>query len=268
MMERQALTALLERVARGELSPEQAVEEAALAPLRASLSPLEDDAVDLRLDHGRGLRCGSPEVVYAEGKTVDQVVRAATALAAEAPRLLVTRADEDQAAALCAALPEAIHEPAARTVAWRDAAHPASPAEGRVLILAAGTSDLPVAEEARVTTTWLGAKAELLADVGVAGLHRILSQVERIRTADALVVVAGMEGALPSVVAGLSPKPLIAVPTSVGYGASYGGLAALLAMMNGCAPGVGVVNIDNGFGAAVLAVRIAHAACGLHVSPP
>ena len=119
-----------------------------------------------------------------------------------------------------------------------------------------------------LTTTWLGAKAELLADVGVAGLHRILSQVERIRTADALVVVAGMEGALPSVVAGLSPKPLIAVPTSVGYGASYGGLAALLAMMNGCAPGVGVVNIDNGFGAAVLAVRIAHAACGLHASPP
>jgi len=262
-MERQQLEDLFTRLANGEINPQDALEEAALAPLRAAVH----EYPELVPDHGRGLRCDAPEVIYAEGKSVEQAVRAATTLAQSSARLLMTRATAEQAEAVQVELPAADYDALARTVRWHDPAQTSPAPSGKVLVVAAGTSDLPVAQEALVTARWMGSQAEIITDVGVAGLHRIVGKIERLRTADALVVVAGMEGALPSVVAGLVQAPLVAVPTSVGYGASYGGLAALLAMLNACAPGIGVVNIDNGFGGGFLAARIARAACGLQGFP-
>ncbi len=263
-MDRERLDALLRAVAAGRTTPEEAREELARLPFRRD--------GDLALDHHRELRCGEPEVVLGAGKTPEQVVAAARALAEAQGRVLVTRLDPEAAAAVQSALPEAEHDAAARTVTWVE--RPAPPLPGRVLVVSAGASDLPVAAEAAVTARFLGATTEALTDVGVAGLPRLLAEVERLRTADVLVVAAGMEGALPSVVAGLVAAPVVAVPTSVGYGASFGGLAALLAMLNACAPGISVVNLDNGFGAAVSAVRILRAARDLHApdapcsSPP
>jgi hypothetical protein len=213
----------------------------------------ELDLGHTRLDIGRAVRCGHPEVVYGEGKTPQQVLEIARAALAAHDRLLVTRASEETAALLTAELDRARHHELARAVTV-ELDEPA--AEGSVVVVCAGTSDLPVAEEAAVTARMLGARVETLSDVGVAGLHRLLAHVDRLRTARALVVVAGMEGALPSVVAGLVDRPVIAVPTSVGYGASLGGIAALLAMLNSCAAGVSVVNIDNGFGAGYQAAQI------------
>ncbi len=224
--------------------------EAALASLRRL------DVEDLgfaRLDHHRGLRCGLPEVVFGQGKSPEQVAAVARALADRSGRVLVTRAEPAAAAAVLEALPDARWEREARCVVLDRA--PAEPV-GRVLVVAAGTADRPVAEEARVTAEAAGSLVETMHDVGVAGIHRLLAGAERLRRARCVVVVAGMEGALPSVVGGLCDVPVVAVPTSVGYGASFGGLAALLAMLNSCAAGVGVVNIDNGFGAGVLASRI------------
>lgn len=219
-------------------------------------SPTGTDLEDIaRLDLGRAARRGYPEAVFCEGKTADQVGRIAAALAEQSQVSLFTRVREEHVAAITAALPDATYDADARLVAWPPT--PPEPTGGPVLVLAAGTSDLPVAREALLTARYLGRNADLVVDVGVAGLHRILAQIPRLQTAKAIVIAAGMDGALPSVVAGLVSAPVIAVPTSVGYGAAFEGLAALLTMLNACAPGVAVVNIDNGYGAGHLAAQIA-----------
>ena len=223
----------------------------------------EDPIADLgfaRVDLDRERRTGDPEVVYAAGKTPDQVVEILTRLHAAHPSraVLATRVSVEAAAAVSLALPEAVHDEEARAVTLGPLPAP----QGRVCVVAAGTSDGPVAAEAALACRVHGAGVEQITDVGVAGLHRLLAVRDRLDAADSLIVVAGMEGALPSVVGGLVGVPLIAVPTSVGYGASFGGLAALLAMLNSCAPGVTVVNIDNGYGAGVAAARIARRARG------
>ncbi len=230
---------LLAAVAAGEVSPEDALARFATAPY--------DDLGHSLVDTHRGLRTGDPEVVYAAGKTTQQVLDNVAALRERSDRVLVTRCTPELAAALGGT---------GRTVL---VGTPKAPS-GLVAVIAAGTSDGPVAEEAAVTATAFGACVERVDDVGVAGLHRLLSARDLLDRADVLVVVAGMEGALPSVVGGLVGTPMVAVPTSVGYGASFGGLAALLAMLNSCAPGVTVVNIDNGFGAGVFAARVARRA--------
>ncbi len=207
------------------------------------------------LDLDRTQRRGYPEAVYCEGKTPDQLRTIAAALREKDARTIFTRADAERAAAILQVLPDAGHDPDSRLLWWP--AVPPEPSGGLVVVAAAGTSDLPVAREAQRTAELLGRRTELVADVGVAGLQRILRRLDLLRSAAVVVVVAGMDGALPSVVAGLVSAPVVAVPTSVGYGASFDGLAALLTMLNACAPGVAVVNIDNGFGAGHLAAQIA-----------
>ncbi|GIF04911.1 nickel pincer cofactor biosynthesis protein LarB [Actinoplanes siamensis] len=207
------------------------------------------------LDLRRTARRGYPEAVYCSGKTPAQVAAIAAAVGQRPDVItLFTRAGAEHADAVRAALPDAHHDPDAALLAWPPALPP--PAGGTVLVVAAGTSDLPVAREALLTARYLGREADLIVDVGVAGLHRILGHLPALRAAQAIVVAAGMDGALPSVVAGLVTAPVIAVPTSVGYGAAFNGLAPLLAMLNACAPGVAVVNIDNGYGAGHLAAQI------------
>ena len=232
------LASLLREVKRGAVTPARAARRIAEAPLEQ----LEFAA----LDHQRALRTGFPEVVFGLGKTPAQLVGIVRRLSARHGVVLATRVDEAGRAALAAEFPAAVLHERARCVVLRR--RPAR-LRGRVLVLCAGTADLPVAEEAVVTLRTLGSRAELIADVGVAGLHRLLAHRARLRGARALVVVAGLEGALPSVVGGLTDRPLIAVPTSVGYGSHLRGLAPLLAMLNSCAAGVTVVNVDNGFGA-------------------
>jgi hypothetical protein len=213
-----------------------------------------------RLDTDRMRRTGDPEVVYGAGKTPPQVVSLLRHLHEEHPEraVLATRLGDDALQAVRLEVPGAEVDTVARTATLG----PLPDVHGRVAVVAAGTSDAPVAREAAVTVRVFGAEVDQVTDVGVAGLHRLLGERDRLDEADCLVVVAGMEGALPSVVGGLTGVPLVAVPTSVGYGASFGGLAALLAMLNSCAPGVTVVNIDNGFGAGVFAARVARRAGG------
>ena len=205
------------------------------------------------VDHHRALRKGFPEVVLGEGKTPEQTAAIAEKLAAQSDRVLVTRVDVEAYRLIKERLPDAVYHASARAVTVDRSREPRRPG---VAVLCAGTSDLPVAEEASVTAELMGSTVDRLYDVGVAGIHRLLDKLETISAAKALVAVAGMEGALPSVVAGLVAAPVVAVPTSVGYGASFRGLAPLLAMLNSCAPGVAVVNIDNGFGAGYLAAVI------------
>ena len=247
-----ALLELLERVKAGRLAP-----EAAAGRLRDL--PFEDLG-HARVDHHRALRNGFPEVIFGAGKTARQVVEIARSLIARDQTALVTRASAEQAAALLELSPRARHHETARIVEIP----PKNPPEpvGEVAIVCAGTSDLPVAEEAAVTARALGSGVTRVYDAGVAGLHRLLAEVETLRRANAVVAVAGMEGALPSVVAGLVARPVIAAPTSVGYGASLGGLTALFAMLNSCASGLSVVNIDNGFGAGCQAHLINKGAAG------
>lgn len=209
----------------------------------------------VRLDHDRAPRRGFAEAVLCEPKTVDQVRAIAREVGVRGARTLFTRATPEQAAAVLAELPDAAHDPRARLVAWP--AEPPEPRGGAVVVLAAGTSDLPVAAEAALTAEHLGRRCTLVVDVGVAGLHRVLEHLDLLRAARAIVVVAGMDGALPGVVAGLVAAPVVAVPTSVGYGAAFEGLAPLLTMLTACAPGVAVVNIDNGYGGGHLAAQIA-----------
>lgn len=245
-MDRERLRALLEAVREGRVAPEAALESLARAPYV--------EVPDLRIDVHRALRQGLPEVIYGAAKTPRQIVDAVRALLAEGQPGLVTRIGADAAQAVLAELPGGEYLSEARLLCFGP---PASPSGlGSVLVVCAGTADLPVAREASELARRFGNKVELLADVGVAGLHRLLDKLELLRSARVLIVVAGMEGALPSVVAGLVAAPVIAVPTSIGYGASFGGVAALLGMLNSCAPNVGVVNIDNGFGAAALATLI------------
>jgi hypothetical protein len=238
-MKRDDLQSLLRRVRRGELTPARAARLIGEAPL--------EELAFATLDHQRALRVGFPEVVFGQGKTPAQIVAIVERLFRRGGLVLATRVDDAARAALRHAFPRAVVHDRARVAVLRRGRAPAG--RGRVLVVCAGTADLPVAEEALVTARTLGSRAELIADVGVAGLHRLLAHRRRLRGARVVVVVAGLEGALPSVVGGLTDRPVIAVPTSVGYGAHFRGLAPLLAMLNSCAAGVTVVNVDNGFGA-------------------
>ena len=240
------LQRLLEAVASGEVSPEAALKDLAELPYA--------DLGFAKLDLHRELRNGLPEAVYAEGKRTEDLKAIVERMLRAHGRVLLTRVRPEAAAELLAGHPAAVYHERARILA---VGGPPTPLPGAIAVLAAGTSDLGVAEEAAVCASWFGHAVERCYDVGVAGLHRLLGNLQAIRQADVVIAVAGMDGALPTVVASLVPAPVVAVPTSVGYGASFGGLAALLTMLNGCAPGVGVVNIDNGYGAAVLASRIA-----------
>jgi NCAIR mutase (PurE)-related protein len=239
-MLRDKLKELLEDVSKGTLSVEQGLS-------RLKYLPFEDLGF-ARVDAHRSLRKGFPEVVFGEGKTPEQVVAVSDRIIAGGGPLLVTRVPPDTAEALLARFPECKHDPDGRTVHFIGQ-EPPDQGRGTILVLCAGTSDLPVAQEAALTAWIMGNRVERLFDVGVAGIHRLLDDRDKLEQAEVVVVVAGMEGALPSVVGGLVDRPVVAVPTSVGYGASFGGLAALLGMLNSCAAGVTVVNIDNGFGA-------------------
>jgi NCAIR mutase (PurE)-related protein len=209
-----------------------------------------------KVDHHRALRTGMPEVIFAAGKTPPQLTSIFEHMAKAGGNVLATRASREMFEAVARVEPRAEYHEMARAITLTQA--PAAPGKGTVAVVCAGTSDLPVAEEAAVTASLMGNSVELIADVGVAGIHRLLAQKESLQTARVLIVCAGMEGALPTVVAGLVKAPVLAVPTSVGYGASFGGVAALLGMLNTCAPNVSVVNIDNGFGAACIASIINH----------
>ncbi|MBI3992465.1 MAG: nickel pincer cofactor biosynthesis protein LarB [Candidatus Lambdaproteobacteria bacterium] len=244
-MNRDALLALLRDIQAGACTPAQAIR----AVERESFQELGF----ARLDHQRATRTGFPEVVLAQGKTAHQLRRICQEHLRVHARLLVTRLTPEVYETVARDLPPGHYNAAARTLSF---GLETVTGAGCVLVLCAGTADLPVAEEALETARLMGSRVELVADVGVAGLHRLLDVEPRLHAARVLVVVAGMEGALPSVVGGLVRVPVIAVPTSVGYGASFGGVAALLAMLNSCAPGVSVVNIDNGFGAGYVAALI------------
>ena len=254
-MDPSRLRSLLARVRRGEVTPAEAFDALASLPFEHTGSAT--------VDHHRGIRQHLPEVVFAQGKTAAQCVEIARAVVARSGRCLATRVSSDQAEALAAEFgDEASWSQLGRAVVVRRgrakrAAGVRVPSGAFVLVVSAGTSDLPVAEEAAVTLEFMGVPVRRVYDAGVAGIHRVLAHLEALRSASAVVVVAGMEGALASVVGGLTPRPVIAVPTSVGYGASFGGLAALLAMLNSCAAGVTVVNIDNGFGGGYAAGVIA-----------
>jgi NCAIR mutase (PurE)-related protein len=245
-MNRDDLQKLLRRVRTGNLSVAKAVEELRHLPY--------EDLGFARMDNHRALRQGLPEVIFCQGKSVEQVTAIAERSLRRNGALLATRASREVFEAIKTTEPRAAYHSLSRVVVVKPL-RPAPPI-GQVLVLSAGTSDIPVAEEACVTADFLGSRAEALYDVGVAGLHRILDNRPALESAQVLIVVAGMDGVLPSVVGGLVDKPVIAVPTSVGYGASFQGLAALLTMLNSCAAGVAVVNIDNGFGAGVMAHRI------------
>jgi len=222
--------------------------------LRAFQSAPLADLGFAQVDTHRALRKGFPEVIFGSGKTPEQVVGIAVKILTQEQRVLITRATAEHARALRKKFKRAVHHPVARCVTIEK--EPLSKRPGSIAVVCAGTSDLPVAEEAAVTAEVMGNRVERVRDAGVAGLHRLLPHFETIQSASVLIVVAGMEGALPSVVAGLVSRPVIAVPTSIGYGASFGGVAAMLAMLNSCASGVTVVNIDNGFGAGYAASQI------------
>lgn len=249
-MNRSEALGLLRRLADGEVDIESALRVLAITPI--------DQLSHATLDTHRALRQGAPEVIFGEGKSADQIVSIAARLAEHHGGFLATRLSADGAAALAASFPETRFGSLART-AYLKPLIPPSAGQGTVLMITAGTADLSVAEEAAMTSAALGDTVEQLTDVGVAGIHRLLARRDELARAAVIIVIAGMDGALPSVVGGLVSVPVIAVPTSVGYGASFGGVAALLTMLNSCASGVTVVNIDNGFGAAFAAARITHA---------
>jgi hypothetical protein len=239
---------ILKKVYEHQLSPEEAIEHLKDYPYQ--------DLEFAKIDHHRELRKGIPEIIYGLGKTGPQILKIGREIIRKGGNLLVTRVEPDVHRALKGKIPGAVYNPAARTITMKQTE--AARGKGKIVVMTAGTSDIPVAEEAFVTCDILGNETERVYDVGVAGLHRLFGEFERIKQARVVITVAGMEGALPSVVAGLVSVPVIAVPTSIGYGASFKGLAALLAMLNSCSGGVAVVNIDNGFGAALLASSINH----------
>ncbi len=253
-MHKASLLELLAEVQRGNVSPESASKRLASLPF--------ENIGHARIDHHRSLRTGLPEVIYAAGKTPQQTAEIFVRMAANGTAVLATRANADHAAAVLEVVPAAKFDDVARTISLTSSEP--SMTEHRdlpcIAVLCAGTSDLPVAEEAANTAEIFGSRVLRLYDVGVAGVHRLLAVRDQLAEADAVIVCAGMEGALPSVVGGLVGVPVLAVPTSVGYGASFGGAAALLGMLNSCSPNVSVVNIDNGFGAAYTATLIARAA--------
>ncbi|QNI35963.1 nickel pincer cofactor biosynthesis protein LarB [Edaphobacter albus] len=248
-MDKTTLLELLASIERGSLSPQEAADRLTHLPF--------EDLGHARIDHHRALRSGLPEVIYAAGKTPAQTAEIFTRMAAAGSDVLATRVDAPTARTVLDAMPTAVHHPQARALTLRQSAP--KDAQGHIAVVCAGTSDLPIAEEAAVTAELFNIRVTRLYDVGVAGIHRLLAVREQLNTAHAVIVCAGMEGALPSVVGGLVGVPVIAVPTSVGYGASFQGAAALLGMLNSCSPNVTVVNIDNGFGAAYTATLIARA---------
>jgi pyridinium-3,5-biscarboxylic acid mononucleotide synthase len=247
-MDRAQIESLLTEVREGRTEVGEALD-------RLRDLPFEDMGF-AKLDHHRALRTGMPEVIFAAGKTTAQVAAIFSRMAHAGGNVLATRASQEMYEAVRAQVPLAEYHETARAITLAQA--PAIPGKGTIAVVCAGTSDLPVAEEAVVTARLMGNTVELIADVGVAGIHRLLAQKVALQAARVLVVCAGMEGALPTVVGGMVNAPVIAVPTSVGYGASFGGVAALLGMLNSCAPNVSVVNIDNGFGAASIASQINH----------
>lgn len=242
-MDDSALRKLLEQVRDSQLSPEEGM-------TRLRHLPFEDLGF-AKIDHHRPLRVGMPEVIYSAGKTPEQVAEIFVRMAACSRNVLATRADQEKFQAVQARVAEAEFHPVSGCIVVHR--NREKRGHGLIAVVCAGTSDIPIAEEAAVTADLMGNEVEQLCDVGVAGLHRLLSKRDLLNRARVLIVCAGMEGALPSVVAGLVPAPVICVPTSVGYGASFGGLAALLGMLNSCSPNTAVVNIDNGFGAGYLA---------------
>ena len=247
-------TRLLEKFRDGKLTLDKALKAFQAAPV--------NDLGFAQIDSHRSLRKGFPEVVYGAGKTAEQIVKIAVHLHENEKRFLITRITAEQARLVKRKVRSAVYHTAARCVTVEKEPSPKAP--GTIAVLCAGTSDVPVAEEAAVTADIMGNTVERVYDIGVAGLHRMLGRLDTLQSANVLIVVAGMEGALPSVVAGLVNRPVIAVPTSVGYGASFGGISALLGMLNSCGSGVTVVNIDNGFGAGYAASQIN----GLAVSKP
>ncbi len=255
-MRREALLSLLRAYKAGDAT------ETELAD-RLTTLPFEDIGF-AKVDHHRSLRSGMPEAIYAEGKTPDQVAAIFERLAATGVPALATRARPEHAQAVFALIPQATYHPLSRCVTLpgrsEQSGDDSDAEKGAIAVVCAGTSDLPVAEEAALTAELYGARVTRFTDVGVAGLHRLLAQLPLLRKADVVIACAGMEGALPSVLGGLVAVPVIAVPTSVGYGASLGGIAALLGMLNSCSPNTSVVNIDNGFGAGYLACLVARAA--------
>ena len=248
-MNAQRLDRLLKEVAEGRLSPADARRQLAAMPY--------EDLGFARVDHHRSLRKGFPEVIFGQGKTPEQIAHIAGAIRGQGAAVLATRVDPDKAALVRELMPELEYHPESACLSL-PAEDPPPAGKGRVTVVAAGTSDLPVALEAVLTARLMGSEVDQVFDVGVAGLHRLLGSMDKLGQTTCFVVVAGMEGALPSVVAGMVDRPVVAVPTSVGYGTSFGGLAALLGMLNSCAPGLSVVNIDNGFGAGYLASLIDH----------
>jgi len=246
-MDPDRLRIILEELSQGRTSVPEALEQ-------LKLYPYESIDTFANLDHHRALRTGFPEVIYAEGKTPEQVAEIFQRLAEHGPQVLATRVSAEMYAQLQEKLPEAVYHPAGRVLTLDR--QPERPRADGIVVVTAGTADIPVAEEAAITAELMGNRVCRIFDVGVAGLHRLLHRLPDLQAARVVVVVAGMEGALPSVVGGLVAAPVIAVPTSVGYGASFGGVAALLGMLNSCASGVAVVNIDNGFGAGTLAAKI------------
>ncbi len=246
-MNSKELTRLLQSLADGQISVADGVEQ--LKKL-----PFEDLGV-AQIDHHRELRQGVPEIILGESKSLEQLKTIISAMQRKGSNILVTRLNDKKATALCAQFPDAEYDVDARTFCLVQQKVEIT-GHGKILVVCAGTSDIPVAREATVTAKMLGNQVEELIDVGVAGIHRLLARNEQLQKAAVIIVVAGMEGALPSVIGGLVAVPVIAVPTSVGYGAAFGGVAALLGMLNSCASGVTVVNIDNGFGAAFAANRI------------
>lgn len=244
-MTEEQIKALLEQLSQGNTSVDEAMQTLRDLPY--------EDLGHTKVDHHRNLRNGFPEVIYGAGKTPEQIAEIFAAMM-QRGNVLVTRASEEAAQAVSAICPVAEFNAMARTIVHEPS--PVPKRGGKVIVVTAGTSDLAVAEEARVTADILGNETDLVSDVGVAGIHRLFGSLERLREASVIIVVAGMEGALASVVGGMVDRPVIAIPTSVGYGASFAGVAALLGMLTSCAAGITVVNIDNGFGGACAATRI------------
>ncbi len=242
---RDKLLRLLRMVSKGEVTPEKALEELTYLPF--------EDISFARLDHHRSLRKHFPEVIYGPGKTLAELERILSSFIIKRMSTLVTKISPEMAESLRTKFPELEYFPRGRILGFKPNK---KEGVGKILILSGGTSDMPIVEEAKVSAEYMGNYVEVLADVGIAGLHRLTSNLDRLSTAKVLIVIAGMDGALPSLVAGLVDRPVIAVPTSSGYGANFQGLAPLLTMLNSCAPGVVVVNIDNGFGAAYVASLI------------
>ena len=243
-MNHHLLTDLLEAVAEGHLSVAQA---------KSRLEDLAMEDIDYaHIDHHRSLRKGFPEVIFGEGKSADQIAGIMERMKVQEQVILVTRVDAIKAGEIRERLPDAAYDPAARMIVWQRIALPKT-GLGKILVVSAGTSDIPVAREAFLTADAMGNKVETIFDVGVAGIHRLMAHRDALEAARVLIVVAGMEGALPSVVAGMVRRPVIAVPTSIGYGVSLGGLTALFGMLSSCSSNVAVVNIDNGFGAGYMA---------------